>query len=138
MNMMYGATDTEPETVAAVAEALGVDVVRVSRQVGQARSQQAPWVPPFEANLLSRRQQRALSELIRAMAQEVDHGNAATIRRAEVSSATGVQVPQGPGVDVARRSDLDLAAMSGTPAHMPDVTTGEGSQVGPHDGDESA
>lgn len=70
MNMMHGVADTDPATVAAVAEALGVDVVKVSRQVGQSRTERSPWVPPFEANLLSRRQQLALSELIRAMAAE--------------------------------------------------------------------
>lgn len=69
MDMMHGAADTDVATVTAVAKALGVDVRRVSEQVGLTRTEREPWVPPAEVDLLSRRQQRALSEMIRAMAE---------------------------------------------------------------------
>lgn len=98
MNMMHGATDTDPATVAAVAEALRLDVRTVSRQVGQARTEQTPWVPPFEANLLSRRQQRALSELIRAMAAEESgpRGDTASMKRVSATPMpAGQEPPQG-------------------------------------------
>lgn len=93
MNMMHGESDTEHATVAAVAEALRVDVRTVAREVGQARSEQRPYTPPFEANLLSRRQQRAVSELIRAIAEERgSHGrNAATTTQAGGSPAARVR-----------------------------------------------
>jgi hypothetical protein len=106
MDMMHGKSDTEHSTVAAVAEALSVDVRTVSHEVGQARSEQRPYEPPFEANLLSRRQQRAISELIKAIAEERGtHGrDAAPTIPAGGSPAQGVQVahddPPASGVDV--------------------------------------
>ena len=65
--MIYGDRETSPDTVAKVAEVLGVDVRTVSAWVGQARTVAEPYAPPAEASLLSRRQREAVDELIRAM-----------------------------------------------------------------------
>lgn len=66
--MVHGKGSPDPANVAAVAGALRVDVVVVSRWVDQARSQTEPYTPPPEADLLSRRQQEAVTELIRSIA----------------------------------------------------------------------
>lgn len=83
MEMMYGTRDTDPRIVEKVAGALGVDVRKVSEVVGQARTEKAPYEPPAEARLLSRRQQRAISELIRAIAEERGPHAAATTHAGE-------------------------------------------------------
>src|SRR5690606_35182546 len=67
-HMITGKRSTDPATVAAVADALGVDVVEVSRWVNQARSQAKPYKVPAQVDLLTQRQQDALTELILAMA----------------------------------------------------------------------
>lgn len=68
--MMFGDRDTEHDTVVAVADALGVDVRDVARAVGQARTEREPFTLPPESHLLSRRQRRAVTELVRAIAEE--------------------------------------------------------------------
>jgi len=71
-SMMFGDRDTGPGIVAAVAAALNVDVRAVTQQVGHVRTEREPYVTPDEVHLLSRRQQVAITELIRAIAEERD------------------------------------------------------------------
>lgn len=90
--MVNGVGTARQRNVAAVADALGVDVVTVSAWVRQARSESEPYEAPEEVNLLTRREQEALTELIRAIAEtrrvgEGD-GNAAPMNDAEGTSAT--------------------------------------------------
>ena len=66
--MINGRKGTSSATVAATAEALGVDVITVAGWVGQAWSVQEPYRVPDEVNALTKREQDAISELIRAMA----------------------------------------------------------------------
>lgn len=66
--MVHGLKRPDPANVAAVAAALRLSPVEVSGWVNQARSVQAEYVPPAEVNLLTRREQDALSELIRSIA----------------------------------------------------------------------
>lgn len=66
--MVKGTSTTRPEHVAAVAEALRVDVRIVSEWVNQDRSEARPYEVPAEVNLLTKRQQEALTELIRSIA----------------------------------------------------------------------
>jgi len=66
--MIRGDVDSSPANVQAVADALHVDVVEVSRWVKQARSVTKPYDIPPEVHQLDEREQRALTELIRAMA----------------------------------------------------------------------
>lgn len=68
-NMVYGRKSTSPATVAAAADALHVDVRQVSSWVNQGRSVREPYRVPDEVNNLTQRQQDAISELIRAMAE---------------------------------------------------------------------
>lgn len=66
--MVHGTRTSQTANVEAVADALRVDVVEVSRWVNRARSVSKPYQVPAEVNRLSDREQRALSELILAMA----------------------------------------------------------------------
>lgn len=66
--MVRGVGRAKVENVAAVAAALNVDVREVFRWVKQARSQAEPYQMPAEVDLLTEREQEAISELIRAMA----------------------------------------------------------------------
>ncbi len=68
-NMVHGRKVTSPATVEAAAKALRVDVREVASWVSQSRSVRAPYKVPDEVNNLSQRQQDAISELIRAMAE---------------------------------------------------------------------
>lgn len=67
--MVHGKGVPDPDNVARVAAALRRPVVEVSEWVRQARTEDQPYTPPSEVNLLSRREQDAINELIRAMAQ---------------------------------------------------------------------
>lgn len=68
--MIFGERRTDPETVATVAEILGVNPVEVSEWAHQARTVRASYRVPSEVHLLSGREQAAISELIRAIAEE--------------------------------------------------------------------
>ena len=67
--MIFGERRTDPETVATVAEILGVNPVEVSEWAHQARTVRASYRVPSEVHLLSGREQAAISELIRAIAE---------------------------------------------------------------------
>lgn len=67
--MVHGRGKPKHENVEAVAAALRVDVVKVSEWVRQARTEVEPYRMPAEVNLLTRREQAAITELIRAMAE---------------------------------------------------------------------
>lgn len=57
----------DPRLVADVARALGQSRSTVARWIGDARETAPGWSAPEEANLLTEREQRALTEMIRAM-----------------------------------------------------------------------
>lgn len=67
-NMVHGRRVTDPATIAATAEALGVDVRIVASWVSQSRTVREPYRVPPEVNSLTKREQDGISELIRAMA----------------------------------------------------------------------
>jgi cytochrome P450 len=54
-------------TLVAFADVLGVPLGRLRRAAGLPADETAPYVPPPEASRLSRRQRRAVDEIIRAM-----------------------------------------------------------------------
>ncbi|WP_043497274.1 helix-turn-helix domain-containing protein [Georgenia sp. SUBG003] len=64
-----GSRTPSPANVQAIADALGVDVVKVSGWVNQARTVREPYRVPDEVHLLTDRQQKAVTELIRSMAE---------------------------------------------------------------------
>lgn len=77
--MVHGTRHTNEDTIEAVAKALGVDVLEVSRATDRARTVREPYAPPAEVHSLSRDVQDAISDLIRALAKESDgRGNAAS------------------------------------------------------------
>ena len=97
--MIHGDRDTSPETVAKVAEVLGVDVVRVSRWVGQARTVAAPYQPPAEAALLTARQRKAVDELIRSMTEREESTHGASTRQADDRDGQVHKIPTPPTLD---------------------------------------
>lgn len=70
-SLIFQDRETEPHVVERVAEALNLDVQIVSEWAGIHRPISAPYVPPPEANLLSARQRKAITELIRSFTQSV-------------------------------------------------------------------
>ena len=76
--MVHGLKRPDPANVARVADALRKDVREVSKWVRQARTAPVEYTVPSEVNLLTRREQDAISELIRAIAatREAVVGNA--------------------------------------------------------------
>lgn len=76
--MVHGKTAPSQARVQAVADALHVDPVEVSRWVRQARSVSTPYVMPAEVHQLTEREQQAITELIRSMAAAIEElmGNA--------------------------------------------------------------
>ena len=66
--MVHGLKRPDPANVARVADALRRDVREVSGWVRQARTAPIEYTVPSEVNLLTRREQDAISELIRAIA----------------------------------------------------------------------
>lgn len=67
INLVMGLTRPTVETVAAVAEVLRNP--KVWDWAGLRATEHEPWVPPAEANLLSRSERSALDALIRAVAE---------------------------------------------------------------------
>ncbi|HZL06663.1 MAG TPA: helix-turn-helix transcriptional regulator, partial [Coriobacteriia bacterium] len=86
--MMFGDRAPKHATITAVAEALGVDVRTVAEQAGQTRTEREPYAMPDEVHLLSGRVQVAITQLIRAIAEEREHGgDTAAKSEAEETSA---------------------------------------------------
>lgn len=73
--MLHGIVASEPETIAAVAEALRLDVRTVSSWAGTARSVVEPYRPPAEADLLTPKQRKAVDQIIRAMTDREESSN---------------------------------------------------------------
>jgi transcriptional regulator with XRE-family HTH domain len=67
--LVFGDRETELQVIEQVATALGVDVALVTEWAGRSRSVTEPYAPPKEADLLNRRQRKALDELIRAFTE---------------------------------------------------------------------
>ena len=84
--MMFGDRAPKHATITAVAEALGVDVRTVAEQAGQTRTEREPYAMPDEVHLLSGRVQVAITQLIRAMAEERGHGGLNTAANARAGS----------------------------------------------------
>lgn len=116
--MVSGRGVAKVENIAAVAEKLGVDVVKVSGWVRQTREETEPYDIPPEVDLLTRRERDALTELIRAVTESrrTGDGNAAASKHAEGSSALDLSVAPGDTLEreasqprgrVRRRSDQD-------------------------------
>ena len=101
--MIFGERRTDPETVATVAEILGVNPVEVSEWAHQARTVRASYRVPSEVHLLSGREQAAISELIRAIAEEREgrgRQSASIVVNGEVPGAgtpTAASPPPGSG-----------------------------------------
>lgn len=60
-------TKPKQSTVITIAQALKLDIVTVGHWIGQEWETTEPWIPPAESSQLTRRQRRAVNELIRAM-----------------------------------------------------------------------
>jgi len=73
--MMFGDRAPKHATITAVAKALGIDVRTVAGQVGQTRTEREPYAMPDEVHLLSGRVQVAITQLIRAIAEERETGD---------------------------------------------------------------
>ena len=67
--MVFSDKKTDQAVVDRVAAALNKDVRTVSQWAGRSRTIREPYVPPIEADMLTVRQRRAVSELIRSMAE---------------------------------------------------------------------
>ncbi|WP_343993080.1 hypothetical protein [Terrabacter terrae] len=93
--MLYGMVSSEPETVAAVAEALRLDVRTVSDWAGAARSVIEPYRPPAEADLLTLKQRRAVDQIIRAMTdrEESTDDTAPNTKAGRAGSVTKLPTP---------------------------------------------
>lgn len=72
--MAYGTRDTGQEVVDAVAKALKVDSRTVNQWVGRARTERDPYVPPVEANLLTREERVAVNRIISLFAESKKRG----------------------------------------------------------------
>lgn len=66
--LVNGVGTPKPGVVEAVAKALRVDVRFVAEWAHQVRTESKPYEPPAEVNLLTRREQDAITELIRSIA----------------------------------------------------------------------
>ncbi|WP_159622711.1 helix-turn-helix domain-containing protein [Ruania rhizosphaerae] len=141
--MVEGKRRTSPQTIGKIADALHVDPERVSEWIGRDQPVRRAWEPPGEVNLLTARQQKALAELIRAMAapereEVVGHADAETgptpMNPAGTPPATNVRtLHTNTGVEGMPPMPDDLAAMDGEPGNPPDTTTGEHDQRGQED-----
>jgi len=96
--VMFGDRAPKHATITAVAEALGVDVRTVAEQAGQTRTEREPYAMPDEVHLLSGRVQVAITQLIRAMAEERGHSglNTAANARAGASPAEIIEATAEP------------------------------------------
>lgn len=65
--LITGDRESREETIQKVADALRVEVTTIRTWAAQARGESEPYAAPAEANRLSRRQRKALDELIRSI-----------------------------------------------------------------------
>lgn len=67
--LIFGDRVTELQVIEQVAVALDVDVRLVTEWAGRSRNVTEPYIPPKGADLLNRRQRRAMDELIRSFTE---------------------------------------------------------------------
>lgn len=120
--VMFGDRAPKHATITAVAEALGVDVRTVAEQAGQTRTEREPYAMPDEVHLLSGRVQVAITQLIRAIAEERGHGG---LNTAATSGAGGT--PAQVAVDAARSAQVQPI---GTADEVPEIPDAGASQHG--------
>lgn len=70
--LITGDRESREETIQKVAAALRVEVTTIRTWAAQARGESEPYSAPPEANRLSRRQRKALDELIRSIVAAAD------------------------------------------------------------------
>lgn len=109
--LLYGMGSASVESVSKVADALHIDVREVSRWAAQSRAVKAPYGVPAEADLLTDRERRAVTDLIRAItdgrrsnaeAQESRQETRSTSEQHETSitrAARGARIAREIGVD---------------------------------------
>lgn len=124
--LIFGDRTTELHVIEQVAASLGLDVNLVTEWAGRSRTVTEPYIPPKSADLMSRRQRRAMDELIRSFTEPevLDKGKTddppqqkKTANDARVSRQTGKPRrnpaagdrgrPDRGGWDLAARADLD-------------------------------
>jgi hypothetical protein len=86
--LVLGMVSSEPETVAAVAKALRVDVRTVTAWAGGTRTVAEPYRPPAEADLLTPKQRKAVDMIIRAMTDREESTHGAPTTRAGDAGAS--------------------------------------------------
>lgn len=87
---------TSPETVTAVAEALGVTEAKIHELAGLAAGDLGPWSPPVEAHQLGGPEREALEQLIRVMAKGAAHDG----RSPEAQKKSGAATTDDSGASV--------------------------------------
>lgn len=113
--LITGERRASERTMEAVAKALGVEVTTIREWAAQARGEQEPYAPPAEANQLSRRQRRALDELIRAIVvAQVEDDDPGPIVGPEPATQYdyGLAARRGPSEGRRLRDEQDLDAES--------------------------
>lgn len=114
-----GDVTATPDTLRAIAYALNVDVETVSAWISQERIVSSRYTPPAEAALLTDRQRKALTELIRSMVTDEQRAGEDRADSPAPTKAAG---------ELPAQDDYGLAYNRGTPEHQPDTITGEESQ----------
>lgn len=142
-DLVYGRKKPKHATVVAVAQALGVDVVEVSRWSDHVRSVREPYRPPVEVNQLTDREQDALTLLIKAMAAARKEAVGNAQHPAPIAgdrAVTGVPGPGGPPApepgDRGGSAKPRSRSRTSRPAHGPDPA-GEQRSAGTNHGSTS-
>ena len=87
--------------------------------MGRARAVSTRYAPPAEADLLTDRQRKALTELIRSMVTDEQRAGEDRADSPAPTKAAG---------ELPAQDDYGLAYNRGTPEHQPDTTKGEENQ----------
>ncbi len=74
--VIHGDVTPNDETIAALAEALHVELATIYRLVGNDKASGRYWQPPAEVHRLNRREQDAVAEIIRVLAASKEAGEA--------------------------------------------------------------
>lgn len=111
-SMVAGKRRASETTIAKVASALRIDAAEVSGWLGLDRVVHHPYEPPAESALLTTRQRKALTELIRAFTSDEqkddDHDHTSSMYRAGVRPAEVDDMPE-----LTDQEALRLAALRG-------------------------
>lgn len=105
--LVHGDTSSSDETIAAVAEALGVPLARIYELVGVSAAEAKPYSPPAEASRLTDRQRRAIDEIIRSIVAATEEERGGNVSTAPITRAG--ESPAESKDDTAQ-DDVDLAA----------------------------